>query len=136
MGLIKTPPGTIMEVFQMLPKGTLAEVLNGSLYISPAPSIKHQRITGKIFNILYEFVASKKLGEVIISPCDVFLDEHSNAVQPDVMFVSSAQMASIKEDAIHGVPDLLVEVLSPGNSEHDVVTKKRSMKGLVSVNIG
>lgn len=44
MQAIKTPPRTIMEVFQMLPEGTLAELINGSIYMSPAPSTEHQRI--------------------------------------------------------------------------------------------
>lgn len=124
MRFTKTPPRTIMEVFKMLPDGTLAELIDGSIYMSPAPTPKHQRIIGKLFRVLTDFVEKKKLGEIFFSPCDVFLDETANAVQPDIIFISSDNSSLVGEDAIHGVPDMLFEVLSPGNSQHDLVRKK------------
>lgn len=53
MGLAKKryqpPPRTGMEVFLMLPEGTLAELLNDIIYISPSPSFHHQDISGELF---------------------------------------------------------------------------------------
>lgn len=122
---IKTPPRTIMEVFQMLPEGTLAELINGSIYMSPAPSPKHQRIIGKLYRLLSEYVEKNYLGEILLAPCDVYLDHHSNAVQPDIIYISSAKSSIVLENSsIHGVPDILMEVLSPGNSDHDRILKK------------
>ena len=122
---IKTPPRTMMEVFQMLPEGTLAELINGSIYMSPAPSPKHQRIIGKLYRLLSEYVEKNMLGEILLAPCDVYLDNHSNAVQPDIIYISSRQSGIVQENSsIHGVPDMLMEVLSPGNSDHDRILKK------------
>lgn len=102
----------------------MAELIDGSIYMSPAPTPKHQRIIGKLFRVLTDFVEKKKLGEIFFSPCDVFLDETANAVQPDIIFISSDNSSLVGDDAIHGVPDMLLEVLSPGNSQHDLVRKK------------
>ncbi len=124
MQSIKTPPRTIMEVFQMLPEGTLAELINGTIYMSPAPSTNHQRILGFIYKQLSDYVDQYSLGEVFFAPCDVYLDERANAVQPDIIFISTKKNAIVEKSGIHGVPDLLIEVLSPGNSEHDTVIKK------------
>jgi Uma2 family endonuclease len=44
-------------------------------------------------------------------------------VQPDIVFVAKENF-SILGDTVHGVPDLLVEVLSPGNKSYDLETKK------------
>ncbi|HYG03001.1 MAG TPA: Uma2 family endonuclease [Chryseosolibacter sp.] len=118
---IDTPPRTIMEVFQMLPAGTLAEVIDGTLYMSPAPNTNHQRTLANIYS---QLLKQNIGGEFFISPYDVFLDETSNAVQPDLVFVSTAKSSIIKADAIHGVPDLIIEILSPGNATHDTVKKK------------
>lgn len=42
--MIETPPRTIMEVFKSLPEGTLAEVINDQIYISPSPVYNHQHV--------------------------------------------------------------------------------------------
>ncbi|MBT1706322.1 hypothetical protein [Chryseosolibacter indicus] len=36
-GVLTNPPRTIMELYKMLPEGTIAEVIDGALYMSPAP---------------------------------------------------------------------------------------------------
>jgi len=125
MESIKTPPRTIMEVFKMLPEGTLAEIINGSIFMSPSPTTRHQMVLRQLAFVILDFIKHKKKGaEIFFSPYDVFLDEHSNAVQPDIVFVSDENKSIIKEDAIHGVPDMLIEILSPSNSDHDLVRKK------------
>ncbi len=121
--ILDRPPRTIMEVFTMLPEGTLAELIDGKLYMSPSPVTNHQRIIGKLSRSITLLTEEKELGEIFISPFDVYLDEHANAVQPDIIFVSKAQSHIVK-DHIHGVPELLIELLSPGNKTHDTVIKK------------
>ncbi len=55
---------------------------------------------------------------------DVYLDEHSNAVQPDLIVVLKENEGIIRPRGhIHGVPDLLIEVLSSDHA-HDLVKKK------------
>jgi len=64
-------------------------------------------------------------GEVIISPYDVYLDETNNAVQPDIIVVLNENIKIIDPRGhIHGVPDILVEVLSSHNRDHDQKLKK------------
>jgi Uma2 family endonuclease len=121
--VVERPPRTSMEVYKMLPEGTLAELINGNIFMSPSPVRKHQRIIGKLFSQLYEHVEKNHLGEVYVAPFDVYLDEEANSVQPDIVFVK-AENLSIVSDHIHGVPDLVVEVLSEGNQNYDLKIKK------------
>lgn len=121
--IISMPPRTIMEVYKMLPQGTLAELIDGKIYMSPSPVTDHQRIISRLLSKIFSYVEEEGLGEVFVSPFDVYLDEHANAVQPDLIFVSKTNI-HIVQDHIHGVPDLLIELLSPGNKTHDTVTKK------------
>ena len=113
-----------MEVYKMLPEGTLAELINGSIYMSPAPNVLHQRIVGSLFKEISEHVQKNNLGSVFVSPLDVFLDEDGNVVQPDLTFISKQQERIILDDAIHGTPDLLIEVLSPTSQGRDRQEKK------------
>ncbi|MFM9840492.1 MAG: Uma2 family endonuclease [Cyclobacteriaceae bacterium] len=122
---IISPPRTIMEVYKMLPEGTMAELIEGQLYMSPAPTNRHQRVLIALFKTLDQHVAVNGLGEVFISPSDVYLDDHSNAVQPDLYFVSKKNKMVIYDDQPNrGVPDLVVEILSPSNNQHDLKIKK------------
>lgn len=113
-----------MEVFRSLPEGTLAEVISGNLYMSPAPSTNHQWLVLELGSAIKDYIKNELLGRVFIAPCDVFLDEHSNAVQPDILFVSQPRTSIIKPDAVYGVPDLIVEILSSNNEKYDMVKKK------------
>jgi Uma2 family endonuclease len=117
------PPRTIMEVYDMLPEGTLAEVIDGILYMSPSPVSIHQIVQGRIFLRLGTYVEENDLGVMIPPPMDVFFDDHSNAVQPDIIFISKSQLHII-QSKIKGTPELLGEIISPGNTFHDLERKK------------
>ena len=70
---IVSPPRTIMEVYKMLPEGTLAELINGQIYMSPTPTNLQQRISRKLLIKLSDFVEANDLGEVFNAPLDVYL---------------------------------------------------------------
>ncbi|HCZ34402.1 MAG TPA: hypothetical protein DHV26_00580 [Cytophagales bacterium] len=122
---IDSPRRTMMEVYKSLPEGTLVELIDNVLYMSPSPVYKHQKVLRQLFRILCDLIVDTDKGEVMIAPFDVYLNETSNAVQPDIVIVLKANLRILNEEGhIHGVPDLLVEVLSPGNTDHDLVRKK------------
>jgi Uma2 family endonuclease len=118
------PPRTAFEVFQMLPEGTLAEVIENQLFMAPAPTPDHQEACGDLFTDINVFVRKKKLGKVFFAPIDLYLDETSNVVQPDILFISSENPLVIDRKGLRGVPDLIIEILSPGNKNYDFIKKK------------
>jgi Uma2 family endonuclease len=122
---IEAPPRTMMEVYQMLPEGTLVELIDNQLYISPSPVFNHHNVCKAIMRKLLEYVEDAGLGQIFIAPFDVYLDEVENTVQPDLTVVLRENFHIIRETGyIHGVPDLIVEVLSKGNKDHDLIRKK------------
>jgi Uma2 family endonuclease len=118
------PPRTAMAVFKMMPEGTLAEVIENQFYMSPAPNPFHQRLSMRLSSYIFTFVEEHGLGEVFHAPTDLFLDQHSNAVQPDIFFFSPKSNVLVDVEGVHGSPDLIIEILSPGNKNHDLKTKK------------
>jgi Uma2 family endonuclease len=123
--LTDRPPRSPMELFKILPEGTLAEVINNQIYMAASPFYKHQKLVKALSRKLSELIEDKGTGEICLSPFDVFLDEKSNAVQPDIIIVLEANKKIIDPNGhIHGVPDILVEILSSGNEDHDLVRKK------------
>ena len=115
------PPKTV-EDYMALPDDVRAELIGGELYVTPAPLLPHQRATARLGRTLADHVERLELGEVVFSPMDVHLPT-GDVVQPDLIFVSK-QRSHICRDWIHGVPDLLIEVLSPSNAERDLVVKR------------
>lgn len=113
------------EDYCRLPEnGRRYEVIRGRLYVSPVPSIEHQRAVQRLNMSLELFVSDKGLGEVLTSPIDVLLpQEIASPVQPDIVFFRNGNEAPIGALNYRGVPDLVVEVLSPGTRRLDIQIK-------------
>jgi Uma2 family endonuclease len=117
------PPRTILEVYQNLPEGTLAQLINNHIYMSPAPTTSHQSVLLKIGTQLYDYVQKNNLGSVFIAPVDVYLNR-KNAYQPDIIFIANANIHKLQESGFYGAPDLVIEILSPGTWRFDKEDKK------------
>ena len=99
------------------------EIIDGNLLMAPASDTWHQDWIGKLHLILDQHARARRLGRVLLSPVDVVLDPE-NTVQPDLVFVARANLPIIQRRAIFGVPDLLVEIVSPSSVRRDRYDKK------------
>lgn len=100
------------------------EVIRGELYMSPAPSTRHQIAIGNIHVEMSLYLRRTGAGQAILSPIDVILPGGlGTPVQPDIVFVGKSNLDIIKETHIEGVPELVIEVLSPSNWMDDRRTK-------------
>ncbi len=104
--------------------GRRYEIIEGELVEMPGARTRHQDIQLEIAMILRLYTREHHLGKVYVSPYDVLLSP-VNVVQPDVLFVSAANMAIIGALNVQGAPNLCVEVLSPGSSTRDLREKRR-----------
>ena len=109
--------------YQQLPEGAPYELIQGQLVRTPAPSVQHQRIVAALYRALDTFVRDTEDGEVFFAPTDVRLDEDT-VVQPDVLFVAAEHADRVGTQEIGGPPDVVMEVVSPTNSHHDLLRKK------------
>ena len=99
------------------------EIIDGNLLMAPAPDTWHQSWVGNLFRVLDAHVRKYKSGTLFVSPVDVVLSS-DNTVQPDLVFISHANARIIQQRAIFGVPDLLVELISPSSVRRDRYDKK------------
>jgi Uma2 family endonuclease len=116
------PPRTAMEVYEYLPEDTRSEVIDNVLYMPPTPSFEHQDISLGLAMSIRLYTEKNKLGKCVVAPLSVYLD-HENVVEPDIIFIKTEHLGIIKKGKIRGTPNMLVELLSPGNRKHDLVTK-------------
>jgi Uma2 family endonuclease len=128
--ITKTPPEakkwppeqgqwTYQDWLRLPDDGFRYEVLDGELYMTPPPAIKHQIALRNLSFKLGNFVAEKQLGEMLFAPCGVRLPGQPVPVQPDIFFVSTERRDIVGEEYVEGAPDLVVEVLSPSNWLYD-----------------
>ena len=111
------------EDYAALPDdGRRYEIHDGELSVTPAPGTRHQRISGRLSDLLRAHVQATGLGEVLYAPVDVILTRTS-VVQPDLIYIAPAQASRVSARGIEGAPTLAIEILSPGTTTIDRSTK-------------
>ena len=117
------PPKTMLEVWESLPEGTLCQLINNKLIMSPAPLDVHQVIIGDIYVEIFLFLRKNKIGQIRIAPYDVHFSKQ-NILQPDILFIKNENLNKVEKNGLYGVPDLVIEILSPSTSQLDYEEKK------------
>lgn len=110
--------------YRAMPAGPpFYQLVEGELIMAPSPSSFHQDIAGNLYFLLRQHVRKLRLGKVCIAPLDVYLSELT-VLQPDVFFLSAKNLALLREDGVHGGPDLVVEIVSPSNGRLEMKRKR------------
>jgi Uma2 family endonuclease len=108
------------------------ELIKGKIFkMSPAPSVKHQQVVLKLSAKLFYEIQQKGICKVFQAPFDVrLLDKKKSdkankeiytVVQPDICVICDRN--KLDEKGCVGAPDLIIEILSPGNSKKEMKTK-------------
>lgn len=105
------------------------ELIRGRIFkMSPAPAPVHQEVSGNTYVQLHRLLKKKKC-KVYAAPFDVRLpvknkkkdEEITTVVQPDISVICDE--SKIDGRGCCGAPDLIIEILSPGNSHKEVKLK-------------
>jgi Uma2 family endonuclease len=105
------------------------ELIKGYIRQMTAPSVRHQRISGRIYGSLWAFLKNKRC-DVFAAPFDVRLplpihlqkgDKIDTVVQPDICII--CDRSKLDDKGCIGAPELIVEILSPGNSRKEMREK-------------
>ena len=106
------------------------ELIKGIIHrMSPAPSLRHQKIVTQLTGEIYQFLKHKEC-QIFTAPFDVRLplpiDQQKEkkidtVVQPDITIVCDKH--KLDKQGCNGAPDLLIEVLSPGNTKKEMKEK-------------
>lgn len=98
-------------------EGKRYELCDGEVWVSAAPRIPHQQLAFNLQSILVDFVEHRGLG-TILGAVDVYLREDT-VLAPDLVFVRTGREDIIEEKWVNGVPDLVIEILSPTTQGRD-----------------
>jgi Uma2 family endonuclease len=98
--------------------GLRHEIIDGEHYVTPSPSMRHQRILGNFFYLIRAYLEDHPLGDVFFAPFDALLGPH-DVVVPDLLYISSERSHFLTSQNLQGPPNLVIEVLSPSTSRRD-----------------
>jgi Uma2 family endonuclease len=107
-----------VEMLKLLPDdGLRYEIVDGILFVSPAPRLTHQRALGRLYRILGDSCPDDH--EVFVAPLD-WQPDGRTSLEPDVLVVAKDRLGELN---ITETPTLVVEVLSPSSSRYDRLLK-------------
>lgn len=125
--MASNPPSTKWDYasYAAIPDdGRRHEIIDGEHFVNPAPNLYHQTVSRRIQFQLYTSIELQELGVVFNAPVDVQLGDH-DIVRPDLVIITRERRRIMTPIKIKGVPDLLVEILSPSNPDHDLQRKRK-----------
>lgn len=113
---------TIDDIYA-LPDGERAELIDGQIYYMAPPSRNHQKIVGKLFTTIANYIESNNGScEPYMAPFAVFLNEgDKNYVEPDISVICDPN--KLNDKGCVGAPDWIIEIVSPGSRSMDYGTK-------------
>ncbi len=118
----KKLPEKILSIEQFLEwceEDIQAEWVDGKIIIMSPASRKHQQIADFLSAILRIFSETKNLGLTISAPFSMRLDETSAVREPDLLFISTANLHRLKETYLDGPADIAIEIVSPESIGRD-----------------
>jgi Uma2 family endonuclease len=118
------PPLTVEEYKNLPETGPRYQLIEGDLYMAPAPNRFHQDISRNLQGAFDRYLEANPIGILYDAPFDVYLTE-TNVFQPDLIVVLNANRSILTDAGAEGPPDFVVEILSPKTRTLDLVNKKR-----------
>ena len=116
-----------LEDYYALPDERRVELIDGYFYDMASPTSIHQTILGELHILLAQCVSKHPECRLFFAPMDVRLDNDDYTIlQPDVFIICNSEDRDIRR--INGVPDFIIEVLSPSTRYHDMFRKLNKYK--------
>jgi Uma2 family endonuclease len=114
---------TVADLEDLPDDGNRYEVIDGELFVTPAPTWLHQRAVTLLHHLLDDYLMRLRAGYAIAAPADVVFSS-KRGVQPDIFAVPPAEGRFPKSFAEVRRLLLAVEVLSPSTARADRVVKR------------
>lgn len=110
------------EDYRQLPDdGKRYEVLEGRLYMTPAPSSYHQTLSRRLQYLFYQLELAGE-GLIFNAPVDLLIPGAQPA-QPDLVYLAPGQESLVTRRGIEGIPEMVIEILSPSTAATDRTVK-------------
>jgi Uma2 family endonuclease len=114
---------TVDDLQDLPDDGQRYEVIDGELFVTPAPSLIHQRALGVLHRLIADYLDNERVGYVYFAPADVIFSS-KRGVQPDLLVMPGADGRSPRSFGEVKRLLLAIETLSPSTARLDHVVKR------------
>lgn len=104
-------------------EGDHKELVEGAIVVDEPKPI-HSRLQGDLYFALRAWTDAAPGRGMVLLPTNVLLDQH-NVYGPDLLWFAEGHVPSNLHEYPKRVPDLCVEIRSPGTWRYDIGAKKR-----------
>ena len=120
------PLMTVDDLDAMPEDGNRYEVIEAELFVSRAPGLPHQIVSGNVYYQLRSYLDKNPIGKIIATP-GLILSQYSGVI-PDLVFYTHRRGEEIiANERLVAAPDIVIEILSPGreNISRDRIAKRQ-----------
>ena len=116
---------TYDDFVQFPDDGLRHELIDGEHYVTPSPNIKHQTVSINLTVLIGSWLDNHPIGRLFHAPLDVVFSM-VDVVEPDLLYLSNDRAAeALTTLHVRGVPELVIEIASPGTRKRDETIKRR-----------
>lgn len=104
--------------------GMRHELIDGEHYVTPSPNTRHQRISGRLYLAIGNWLEANPVGQLFYAPFDVVFTRF-DVVEPDLLYMSNERAAHVlTEKHVTGAPEIVIEIGSPRTRKRDETIKR------------
>lgn len=129
MVLVPPRPLTFDQFVDLFGEDDEVELVDGVVVRRMAARYPHEDLNTWLITVLRAYVRANDLGIVLGSRTAVQITEHRGRL-PDVVFVRKERAGIVQEKGIYGAPDLVIEILSPGDKASDTVALEADYRSI------
>jgi len=116
---------TYDDFVQFPDDGLRHELIEGEHYVTPSPNTKHQSVSINLTVLIGSWLERNPIGRLFHAPFDVVFSNY-DVVEPDLLYLSNERASdALTPLHVHGVPELVIEIGSPGTRKRDETIKRR-----------
>ncbi|MGC8783003.1 MAG: Uma2 family endonuclease [Armatimonadota bacterium] len=121
--LADTAPITFEQYLHMFGEDDDYELIDGVAVERMSAQIDHERLFAWLLTLFTMYTEQNRLGIVLGSRAAVRISDFRGRL-PDLLFVRSERMHIVQQKAIYGAPDLVLEIVSPGERRSDIIQRE------------
>src|SRR5437660_2989350 len=105
------------------------DLVAGVMVDKPAAPLAHEKLFAWLDRVVGTYVSHRRLGIVLGSRTAVEISAYGGRL-PDLLFVRSDRQEIVRDRAVYGAPDLVIEIVSPNDRPSELIALETEYRGL------